>query len=408
MELLSGAEYWRVNGYGYPNPFVGTRRALDAWEMLLSFFDETSYSKLKHYWEHHPTTRRSAHAVESWKAAFEEFGLLYVLTGDDTIRVTPAGLQLREAGLSGDAEEYAWIGLTCLLRYPFAGPRKVRGDVFDQSDLLPYWCLFALMRELDDHFWWSELTHVISRVFWVVEASTALNEIRSLRTGGLEMDNVPAPPALDTPAFYNNLNQVVVHAGLNYQLLGNAKTLSPYGLEERRHWILPERTPLIDSGLGASDGPECETSARFIERMPRAPQFDGDEDAYFAYMGARVPPVRSRRTPSLLEHAARYGWDGDSEPQVPIPTAAVDGVPVSILQVGVHYSWERGALYGPLSVLCVLSRGQRLILSHNPTWSYIVTDKNRVDATLIRVDVRPGKPIVDVGPVLPFLESQLD
>src|SRR5947207_993183 len=103
-------DYWRVNSYGYPNPFSSSQNARQAWETFLSFFDFSSYRKLKEFWESGDAGRLlDSHAVESWKATFEEFGLLYVLSRTNEIQITPAGIQFREAAEARDQDEFGWI-----------------------------------------------------------------------------------------------------------------------------------------------------------------------------------------------------------------------------------------------------------------------------------------------------------
>src|ERR1044071_3433886 len=137
--MSATSDFWRVNSYGYPNPFSSSQKAVQAWETFLSFFDFASYGKLKEFWESGAAGRLlDSHAVESWKATFEEFGLLYVLSRSDEIQITPAGLQFREAAEARNQDEFGWIGLSLLLRYPLHGPPRARRGRQRDANLLLY------------------------------------------------------------------------------------------------------------------------------------------------------------------------------------------------------------------------------------------------------------------------------
>ena len=111
----------------------------------------TSYKTVKENWSNDSARPIKSSGVESWKAAFEEFGLLYVLSGTDQIVVTPGGKQLIKAYEDSDRREFAWVGLNLLLRYPLRGKteRQSYGSEFDNSDLLLYWFIFAALIELE-------------------------------------------------------------------------------------------------------------------------------------------------------------------------------------------------------------------------------------------------------------------
>lgn len=389
-------DYWKVNSYGYPNPF-GDEKAVQAYETLSSFFDFSSYSKLKAFWGSTAAPRLLApHAVESWKATFEEFGLLYVLTGDDTIHITPAGEQFKDAGDKKLSKELSWIGLSLLLRYPLRGIRRPKGPKHATSDLLLYWFLFAAMRELGNQFWWTELEHVLSQVFKVAEGPSALEHVRDLRAGRKTISSFPLPVANRKGGFYNSLNQVVVHASMGYLLLGKSTDDSLYlaGDTERRHWILNEAVALVDLALGGSKAAtECDGGSggsHFIARMPAAPTF-GDEQSYFDYLGALVPPIPK---PSA---------------STPLPEISFEGGVVPVLRHNEEYELvESLVIRGDLSQLCKLARGQRLILTHDLARSFILEDKKRESESKLLLEVRKARPITNPQPVFELLEQEND
>ena len=393
---MVAGDYWKVNSYGYPNPF-GDQKAIQAYETFSSFFDFKSYSDLKTFWGSTKAPRLLAsHAVESWKATFEEFGLLYVLTGDDTIHITPAGEQFKSAGDSKLPRELSWIGLSLLLRYPLRGVRRPKGPKHADSDLLLYWFLFAAMRELGNQFWWTELEHVLSQVFKVSEAPAALENVRDLRAGRKSISSFPLPVANRKGGFYNSLNQVVVHAGMGYLLLGKSSDDSLYlvGDTERRHWVLNDCVALVDLALGGSKAAgECDDgvgASHFIQRMPTAPTFK-DEQSYFDYLGAPVPPIP---TPSSTN---------------PLPEISFEGGVVPVLRHHEEYEVvDSLVIRGELPRLCKLARGQRVILTHDLARSFILEDKKRESESDLLLTVRKARPITNPQPVLELLEQTND
>lgn len=388
--MATDSEFWRVNSYSYPNPFSDLPNALQAWETLKSFVDAPSYSGLKEYWSSGKAPRLiKPHAVESWKATFEEFGLLYVLSRSDEITITPAGRQLLQAAETEHRDDFVWLGLNLLLRYPLSGPpRRSRGPRYEESDLLLYWFFFAALRELSNEFWWTELERVLCHVFTREEAADSIAVVRDLRSGSASIEDYPAPSST-RGAFYNSLNQVVIHAGMHQMLLQGTSTESLYlaTVNERHHWIGQDWLAMVDRALGTSvESADCEGSSAYIARMPAAPTFDDDEEGYFSYLGAEVPSLASAA--------------------VAIETVKFEGGLVPVLRESVHY--EQGgeqSILGAVASLCRLAPGQRLILSHDLERSFIVDRKELSNGNKVRVFIRRARPIVNSGPLEDLLGS---
>ena len=376
--------FWKVNSYGYPNPFNPDVKAQHAWETFLSFFDFASYAELKAYWESGNAPRRlSAHALESWKSTLEEFGLLYVISGSGVVTITPAGRQFRAAAEGGRHEEFAWIGLSLLLRYPLRGAPRGGPARHGGTDLLLYWFIYVALLDLENTVWWTELERVLCTVFTRAEAVEALQIVRQLRARTIVPSDVPLV-ADRRGAFYNSLNQVVVHASMNNYILGRSTVDVFYGESEisRRHWILPEWRDLVVDALGGA-GNECDDSGSLVARMPAAPVFK-DERSYFEYVGAPVGP----RPVAVddLEHVA------------------LEGKGVALLREHSHYEWGAGnVLAGNMRPLCQLRVAQRVILGHDLKWSYVVQAKQRTGVDSLQVTVRRGRPISSPVPLYRFL-----
>ena len=370
-----------MNSYGYPCFFSESEKAQEAWNTLLSFYEFTDYEELKSYWASSEAPRRlSPHAVESWKATFEEFGLLYVESRSNRITITPAGSQLREAADRDDQSEFAWIGLNLLLRYPLRGPRRPKSEAHSDSDLLLYRFWYAALLDLDGYIWWTELERILCRVFHTNEGMDAIEDIRILRANPDFIGQVNLPATQRQGAFYNSLNQVAVHAGMNHLLLGGEDAECPYGVTEpkRKHFIRRDWLGMIRRALSSNGGSDqCATGGSAIARLPAAPILR-DENAYFEYLGARVTPMSATVDSSL---------------------SAVDlqGERVFMLSIGRHYELQSDTVItGPVATLCQLARGQRIILSHDERWTYLVEAKDLVDANHVSIRVRRARPITNI------------
>lgn len=386
---------WEVNSYGYPNPFQSAA-ARHSWDLFQSFVQHPSYSEVKEYWHGHSARSVDRHTVESWKATFEELGLLYVLTSTDDIVITPGGVQLGAAADAGDKREFAWIGLNLLLRYPLRGKtgRRSRGPAFDQSDLPLYWLLHAALLELGG-FWQQELFRVLAHVFLRSQAEDAVGLIQNLRADPAGIAEHPDPSDGKTGAVYNALNQVLVHGSLNHMLFTSARKDSPYieGMRENWWYLREEFADLIPLALGGLTPPTpsgCAARSSWLERMPTVPDF-ADERDYFAYAGAEVAPLANAK--------ARAGA---------APTAEYDGDVVFLLTPGKHFTRiDDSTIIGPIHSLCVLAQHQRAILSDDLERTYIVEGK-QLSGSQVTVSLRKARPITSKDYVAALFEEDAD
>lgn len=374
-------DFWRVNSYGYPCFFNENEKSQEAWKTLLSFFDFTDYEALKTHWSSADAPRQlSSQAVESWKATFEEFGILYVESRSNRITITPAGIQLREAAEREDRNEFAWIGLNLLLRYPLRGARRPKSETHRNSDLLLYRFWYAALLDLDGYVWWTELERILCRVFMTSQASDAVEDVRMLRKHPELIAQVSLPAAQRQGAFYNSLNQVAVHAGMNHLLLGGVDIECPYGVAEpkRQHFIKRDWMGMIRNALSNSgQSNQCATGGFAVARLPVAPRF-GDEREYFDYLGAKVSQMATHVTSSLA-------------------SVVLQGERVLFLSEGDNYQiLDKQTVSGAVALMCQLGRGQRIILSHDEQWTYLVEDKELVDAHTVKIRLRRGRPISNI------------
>lgn len=372
---------WLVNSYGYPNPFETSRSARLAWEMFESFLAHPRYDAIKAFWKDHASRRVAAHGVESWKAAFEEFGLLYVLSGTDDVVITPGGRQLVNAAHTKDERLFAWIGLNLILRYPLRGKatRHSKGPEFDQSDLLLYWFLNAALVELDG-FWHSELFRILSKVFRRADAQAAIDLVRQLRNGSEDIYRHPDPSDGKTGGVYNALNQVMVHGSLNHMLFTSVADDSPYFTDahENRWHHLNKFRDLIELSLVVRlppDSTTCSGLGTLIQRMPAAPYFS-DEEKYFSYAGAAVVPLADAQAQA---HGAAA------------PAVNYNEEPVFLLTADRHFTRISATdLSGPIRSLCVLAEGQRVLVSDELGFTYMVEHKQLV-GDQVRIHLRRAR-----------------
>jgi hypothetical protein len=397
---LQTPDFWRVNSYAYPNPFSPETKPQEAWLTFRTFRDHNNapYSSLKAFWESSRAPRKiDSHAVESWKATFEEFGLLYVISRSNKVIITPAGQQFSDAADRKDEQDFVWIGLNLLLRYPLQGPPRSRGrsKAHDNSDVLPYRFLYSAMRDLGDYFWWTELERIFCRVFSTSEAKAAVEAVREIRNDPSRLAAYPLPVDRRKGAFYNSLNQVVNHAGMNHLVLIQDNESEHYGASEsrRRHFVNRQYLSLISVSLGDSAAPsECNGNAMYVDRLPTAPSFT-DEQSYFDYLGASVPNVAARTTATV--------------PQ----TLILAGDTVFILKPGEHFEAVSSGVserqvQGRTYALCRIARNHRVILSNDLTWTYLVTGKDLLRSDTVRLSLRRARPITNSEPIEVLLRGE--
>lgn len=386
---------WSVNSYSYPNPFRSSATAQDSWEMLQSFAERSSYDAVKQFWDENPPRRVRPHAVESWKATFEEFGLLYVVSGTGAIVITPAGRQILAAAEADDEKEFAWIGLNLLLRYPLRGEagRRPRDEEHADSDLLPYWFLHAALIELDG-FWQQEFFRVLSHVFRRSAAVGGVEIVQHLRAGTKDIKSYPDPSSGKSGRVYNALNQVFVHGSLNHMLFTSSRQGSRYFDGEKENWwyLRTEYSGLVELALGGPASPVpngCGAQSTLMKRMPEAPRFT-DEGEYFDYVGARVLSFAEaeRRSAGSAAPAVEYG-----------------GEMVFLLTQHLHFTRiDETHIVGSIQTLCVLGTGQRVLVSDNSESTYIVSTKLLMGSD-VEVVLRRARPITDAAYVEQLFEG---
>jgi hypothetical protein len=385
---------WRVDSYGYPNPFTSSH-AKRSWDFFESFSTNRSYAAVKSLWESHPTQPVDAHTVESRKSAFEQFGLLYVLTSTDRVVLTPGGKQLLAAASARDQREFAWIGLNLLLRYPLRGKtgRRPRDLDHQGSDLLPYWFFHAAMLELDglsQH----EMFRVVGQIFKRADGPGAIDRVRAGRTNPSTIAQLQDPTGGRSGAVYNALNQVLVAGGLNHMVLTSSMEPSTYspGTNENFWRYRGGFREIVELALGAGTSlpSGCASGVRLTARMPAARGFP-DEEAYFEYAGAAVTPLPEALAASLV---------------APAPSVQYGGESVRLLTAGKHFTRvDADHIVGPVQSLCVLSLERRVLVSDDLAVTHMVENKELLGGDRVQVRLRRARPVLDLAYVQSLFED---
>jgi hypothetical protein len=244
------------------------------------------------------------------------------------------------------------------------------------------------MRDLGDYFWWTEMERIFCRVFSTSEAKPAVDAVREIRSDPSRLSDYPRPSDKRQGAFYNSLNQVAVHGGMNHTLFTQDAESEHYGASEprRRQFINRQYLSLVSAALGdAATVADCGASAMYVDRLPAAPSFT-DEQKYFDYLGAPVP------APSVA--------DGSTLPQA----ITLAGDTVFILKAGEHIeqisaSTLERRVKGDTRILCRVARNHRVILSTDRKWTYLVDGKNLVGSNTVELLLRRARPITNMEPI---------
>ncbi|RZK40063.1 MAG: hypothetical protein EOO61_06785 [Hymenobacter sp.] len=300
-----------------------------------------------------------------------------VISRSDEITITPVGEQMQAAVANSDYEQFVWVGLNALLRYPLKGsprPKPKGGEEQRNSNLLPYAFLMAALLDLD-YLWRAELDHILCRVFTVESAIQAINDIKDLRAGRKQLSDFPIEENTKKGDFYNQINMVLFHLSMGFGLL-NKDSQEAYlqgNSLNYKYSIEPVWRDLIEKALGGAALPGgCFVDNSFVSRMPSSLDFSSEQE-YFNYLGAGVGT--SSATPASFS------------------TASLGGTLVPVLVEGKDYTLlDAITIRGTVEQFCQISAGQRVIVSHNTKRTFNVESKRR-DSSHIILTLRPAKPL---------------
>jgi hypothetical protein len=356
---------WTIQSISYPNPLADGHTE---WEKLERFVGFDSYAEAREALT--PKDHQKKTLVETSKAAYESFGLLWV--DGDRIRVTPGGRQYIEAVRSRDKEEAAWVGLNLLLRCPLAGPRQnwTNGD----SDLPIYWGVLAAMMDVGGEIYWEELGRVLAAVTARADLRQAVESIRALRSGNLRLDQVEPPGDHHHGDLYNRLNMAMHHVGLGRMLtvkMNDDRYVDEGGKRRvdriREGW----QRPLVETALGGGASCGARPVADWVDRVPASIDATSIEER-FAILGATVPPRPTG------ERVAAIRLNGDMTWMVDPARVTVSGTRV----------------VGPPTEMCGMATGHRVALRGSYEKTFIVQSK-QLATDGVEVILRPARRITD-------------
>jgi hypothetical protein len=147
--------------------------------------------------------------VETKKAAFQEYGLLYVEPASNKISVTPLGKQIQSWTITKKRAEdnrrtILFALARALARYQFNNPLPVGGNRFlpraKSSDVRPYLVSFYLLHRLGGFITASEFFGPVSALQYSKDLGSALAQIKAARKAKKILPPNPALPAVKRTA----------------------------------------------------------------------------------------------------------------------------------------------------------------------------------------------------------------
>lgn len=232
---------WFTSFIGYPNFLKTQGSSFDLGQAFITLaqasLNSKTYSESKELFPNLDPAQ-----VETKKAAFQEFGLLYVIPRSNTITLTPLGFQLydllsKRQVLEENRRTVLLLLCHSLARYqfnnplPVGGKRKVNTDRAKSSDVLPYLACYYLLLKLDGLLTVSELRGAIFSLQTMSELrymeTTILNQRKKKQSFSDIADLPTNPRTADNLKIY-----FMAHLSLDWEIL-ESTTANYYGAEEQ-------------------------------------------------------------------------------------------------------------------------------------------------------------------------------
>jgi hypothetical protein len=248
---------WFTSSIGYPNFLSGEELGLVFIKLADASLCRLPYKEAKALFpELDPAS------VETKKAAFQEYGLLYVVPGSNKITLTPLGLQVYEI-VSVNSDDDATkrdrlipILAQALSRYQFDNPMPVGGAKLlkraRSTDVLPYLATYYLLLRLDGLLTLSEIRGALFGLQSMDQLGLLETEIKRRRKSRARFFDIPDLPSKEKTA--DNLKiYFLAHLGINRELIHEVRSnlyfpdetayeLTPFGYKVLRP-ILDEQWP---------------------------------------------------------------------------------------------------------------------------------------------------------------------
>lgn len=160
---------WYTSFIGFPNFFASSGSSYDLAQAFATFC-EASNSGISYKESKGLFPNLDASQVETKKAAFQEYGLLYVIPRSDVISITPLGQQIYsiyKSSLSIEKKRRQILLSLCnaLSNYQFNNPFPVGGNRYRSramsTTIKPYLCAYLLLRRLGGILTRSEIMGIV-------------------------------------------------------------------------------------------------------------------------------------------------------------------------------------------------------------------------------------------------------
>lgn len=227
--------------------------------------------------------------VETKKAAFQEFGLLYVVPRSNVITLTPLGRQVYD--LIKDRQTREKNRRTVLLslshalsRYQFNSPLPVGGnrqlDRAQSSDVLPYLACYYLLLRLNGVLTVSELKGAVFGLQNMTDLRKLEAQIREQRKKGKpfpELDSLP-----ENARTADNLKiYFMAHLSLDWEIL-TTTTANYYGVEEQAFELSQFGYEIIETIVSE----QWANWRNPTSKIPNARDYESIEDYFESGVGA--------------------------------------------------------------------------------------------------------------------------
>lgn len=273
--LKADGEHFRANDYGK------VREYLD--QAVRAFSQRATGGQA-------PTAAISEQRLRTWKAAFEEMGLLTV-TEDGAVRATRFGravvdgLDAVEHTLEGANRHIANLGAQVANRVLLAKPDG-RGmtppGVPQDADLMPLRAIWRAFRKLGDRLHWQDINRVLGQIHFEREVEPAIDRIAQFRK--LHGTSYPADDSGLAALGTQRLTDDPRHITPWFNRAGIGGMLIPSESDPEGFRILPAASVTVIDSLLAQAVPSPSPAAK------------SSRDAYIAYL---MEPVERSARPAL-------------------------------------------------------------------------------------------------------------
>jgi len=308
---------WRTSFVGFPNFFSGNTAAHELADFFRLFADgvhrQISYQQLKA--EARQRFGISPHQTETKKAAFQEFGICYVMPGSDVISLTPAGDQLFSLARDptvADAERRRILLLLsrCLSRFQFSNPfpAGVNKRWADSTDVLPYLSTYYALMKLRGLITVSELFGALFGLRRMRDLPSVVERIAKRRKTGRPFERIEGLPRnLRTAA--NPKIYFMAHLSLDSEILRDER-VNLYGSSEQCYELTEAGAELVDTILN-----DQWLGWQRSQSPPSASSYTDIADYFNNGVGQKCPWIIFKRDSKRIKLAARKIAEGILPPE---------------------------------------------------------------------------------------------